>query len=122
MSVADVTEMERRLSQHDQSFDAPVGEEDNEFAPAYYLEDKSSDVARLIENENWENHAAQKLAEALSDLDMRSQEIIRARWLSAKKVTLQELADTYQVSPERIRQLEQAALKKVRVLLEPHLS
>lgn len=122
VSVAEVTEMERRLSQPDQSFDAPVGDEENEFAPAHYLEDKSSDVARLIENENWENHATQKLAQALADLDARSQAIIRERWLSTSKATLQELADRYQVSPERIRQLEQAALKKVRVLLEPHLS
>ena len=116
VSAADVTEMEARMSNYDQAFDL-VGDDEDEggFAPVHYLEDKSSDLAASIENDNWEHHAEHKLAHALEILDERSQHIIRARWLDDEsKTTLQELADTYGVSAERVRQLEKNALKKLK--------
>lgn len=116
VSVSDVTEMEARMSNYDQAFDL-VGDEDDEagFAPVHYLEDKSSDLAATIENDNWDSHATRRLGSALATLDERSQHIIRARWLDDdSKTTLQELADSYGVSAERIRQLEKNALKKLK--------
>ena len=116
VSAADVTEMEARMSNYDQAFDL-VGDDENEggFAPVHYLEDKSSDLAATIENDNWDSHATRRLSAAMATLDERSQHIIRARWLDEEsKTTLQELADNYGVSAERVRQLEKNALKKLK--------
>ena len=116
VSPTDVTEMEARMSNYDQAFDL-VGDDEDEggFAPVHYLEDKSSDLAATIENDNWDSHASRRLSAALATLDERSQHIIRARWLDEEsKTTLQELADTYGVSAERVRQLEKNALKKLK--------
>ena len=78
----------------------------------HYLEDKSSDLAATIENDNWDSHATRRLSAAMATLDERSQHIIRARWLDEEsKTTLQELADNYGVSAERVRQLEKNALR-----------
>ena len=120
VSPEDVTEMEARMSGQDHSFDGWDDEEnDNNFAPAQYLEDKSSDLAAVYENDNWDIHAENRLTYALQGLDERSQQIIRARWLDEdNKLTLQELADRYGVSAERVRQLEKNALKKLRDVLE----
>ena len=120
VSESDVTEMEARMSNYDQAFDL-VGDDEDEggFAPVHYLEDKSSDLAATIENDNWDDHATRRLSSALSSLDERSQHIIRARWLDDdSKTTLQELADTYGVSAERVRQLEKNALKKLKDAME----
>ena len=116
VSAADVTEMEARMSNYDQAFDL-VGDDEDEggFAPVHYLEDKSSDLAATIENDNWDSHASRRLSAAMATLDERSQHIIRARWLDEEsKTTLQELADNYGVSAERVRQLEKNALKKLK--------
>ena len=116
LSAADVTEMEARMSNYDQAFDL-VGDDEDEggFAPVHYLEDKSSDLAATIENDNWDSHATRRLSAAMATLDERSQHIIRARWLDEEsKTTLQELADNYGVSAERVRQLEKNALKKLK--------
>ena len=110
VSPQDVVEMEARMSGHDQAFDGYDDDEEGSYAPVHYLEDKSSDLAASIENDNWEHHAEHKLAHALERLDERSQHIIRARWLDDNKTTLQELADHYQVSAERVRQLEKKTL------------
>ena len=120
VSPEDVTEMEARMSGQDHSFDG-YDDDDSEsnFAPAHYLEDKSSDLAAVYENSNWDNHAEHRLSYALQGLDERSQQIIRARWLNENnKLTLQELADRYGVSAERVRQLEKNALKKLKDVLE----
>ena len=120
VSPEDVTEMEARMSGQDHSFDG-YDDDDSEsnFAPAQYLEDKSSDLAAVYENSNWDNHAEHRLTYALQGLDERSQQIIRARWLDEdNKLTLQELADRYGVSAERVRQLEKNALKKLKDVLE----
>ena len=121
VSRKDVLEMESRMSAQDMSFDIDSDDDDNSIvAPALYLEDVNSDFSKSIENDNWENDATDKLHDALSQLDERSQDIIKARWLDAddSKSTLQVLADKYSVSAERIRQLEKNAMKKLRVAIE----
>ncbi|AJI95248.1 alternative sigma factor RpoH [Yersinia ruckeri] len=118
----DVREMESRMSAQDMTFD-PTPDDDvrdgQSMAPVLYLQDKASDFADGIEEDNWESHAADKLSYALEGLDERSQHIIRARWLDDdNKTTLQELADQYGVSAERVRQLEKNAMKKLRIAIE----
>ncbi|MFP1727543.1 RNA polymerase sigma factor RpoH [Lonsdalea quercina] len=118
----DVLEMESRMAAQDMTFD-PTPEDDAQpghgMAPMLYLQDKTSDFADGIEEDNWESHAADKLAHAMEGLDERSQHIIRARWLDDdNKSTLQELADRYGVSAERVRQLEKNAMKKLRTAIE----
>lgn len=116
-----VLEMESRLSGHDMSFD-PYADSDEEhgqtLAPASYLQDHRYDPAQTLEADDWEDNNAQQLEQALETLDPRSREILGQRWLSNNKATLQELADRYQVSAERIRQLEANAMKKLRAVLE----
>ena len=116
VSIEDVVEMESRMSNYDQAFDMlDDDDEDGNFAPAHYLEDSLSNLAATIENDNWERHANHKLRAALAALDPRSKHIVQARWLDDDvKVTLQELADTYGVSAERVRQLEKSALNKLK--------
>ena len=118
----DVREMESRMAAQDMTFDPSPEEEVREgqaMAPMLYLQDKSSDFADGIEEDNWDDHAADKLSVALEGLDERSQHIIRARWLDDdNKSTLQELADHYGVSAERVRQLEKNAMKKMRMAIE----
>jgi len=117
----DVLEMESRMSAQDMSFDIDNDDYDNSIvAPALYLEDSNSDFSKSIENDNWENDATDKLHDALSRLDERSQDIIKARWLDAddSKSTLQQLATKYHVSAERVRQLEKNALQKLRIAIE----
>ena len=87
-------------------------------APVHYLEDRSADPALLLESDNLEESNHQSLSLALSDLDERSRDILQSRWLTDNKATLHDLADRYGVSAERIRQLEQAAMKKLRVAME----
>ena len=121
VSSKDVREMESRMAAQDMTFD-PTPDDEGEgrsMAPMLYLQDKSSDFANGIEEDNWEDHAADKLSDAMQGLDERSQHIIRARWLDDdNKTTLQELADQYGVSAERVRQLEKNAMKKLRLAIE----
>jgi RNA polymerase sigma-32 factor len=115
-----VREMEGRLSAQDAAFDQGVDDDDDEAykAPAYFLEDKRNDPARLLEDKQWEADSNRRLSNAMETLDERSRNILVQRWLSEEKSTLHELAAEYQVSAERIRQLEKNAMKKVRGLLE----
>ncbi|WP_435235579.1 RNA polymerase sigma factor RpoH [Psychromonas sp. PT13] len=115
VSTKDVLEMESRLNGQDQSFDlSDSDDEDSSYAPVQYLEDKSADVAVAVENENAESNLKSKLYASLSQLDERSQDIISSRWLSEPKATLQELASRYNVSAERVRQLEANAIGKLK--------
>ena len=121
VSSKDVREMESRMAAQDMTFD--MGNDDDSdsapMAPVLFLQDKSSNFADGIEDDNWESHAADKLSDAMLGLDERSQDIIRARWLDEEnKSTLQELADRYGVSAERVRQLEKNAMKKLRMAIE----
>ena len=119
VSVKEVMHMENRLNSADSSFDVPTDEEDNEkaFSPSQYLEDNSFNPEDITEQKNYEevNHTA--LLKNISALDKRSQDIIRARWLDDNKITLNELADKYSVSAERIRQIEATAFKKLKTAL-----
>ena len=116
VSNKDVLEMEKRLSMQDVAFDAPVDsdEEDEIFAPASYLEDHRYDPAKVIEKNEWEEQGFEQLQHAFKKLDKRSQDILQKRWLNEEKATLQELAEQYQVSAERIRQIENNAIKKLK--------
>lgn len=113
VSKEDVLEMESRMTGSDVGFDLPV-DDDESYAPALYLEDKSSNFAAELENENFETQAADQVANALAELDERSQDIIKSRWLDDEKVTLHDLAAKYNISAERVRQLETNALKKLK--------
>ena len=118
----DVLEMESRMAAQDMTFDPTPDDEPRDgaaMAPMLYLQDKSSDFAETIEEDNWDQDATDKLSSAMEGLDERSQDIIRARWLDDEnKSTLQELADKYGVSAERVRQLEKNAMKKLRMAIE----
>jgi len=118
VSEKDVLEMESRMSNQDQAFELSADDDDSAsaigFSPAQYLEDKTSDLANSVEESDWSNNANQRLSNALICLDDRSQHIIRTRWLNEDKTTLQDLADKYQISAERVRQLEKNALNKLK--------
>jgi RNA polymerase sigma-32 factor len=116
VSSKDVLEMEKRLSMQDIAFDAPVDsdDEDDIFAPVSYLEDHRYDPAMVIERNEWEEQGHGQLQRALAKLDKRSQDILQKRWLNEEKATLQELAEQYQVSAERIRQIENNAINKLK--------
>ena len=118
VSVADVLEMEARLSGHDTAFDAPAdADEDDKPAPVAYLVDATADPYQALESENQEAAELDTLKQGLARLDARSRDIIQRRWLKdGEKATLQELADEYGVSAERIRQVEVNAMKKMRTL------
>lgn len=120
VSKSDVTEMESRMAAQDAAFDMSSDSDDDnsDYAPALYLEDHSSDVAQQIEDDNWEQDSQHRLLSAIKTLDERSQHILRSRWLDDDKTTLQELAETYQVSAERIRQLEKNAMNKLKACME----
>lgn len=122
VTTKDVLEMESRMAGQDMTFDPTPEDESHDghaMIPMLYLQDKGSDFAGGIEDDNWDTHAADKLTLALEGLDQRSQHIIRARWLDDdNKSTLQELADRYGVSAERVRQLEKNAMKKLRLAIE----
>ncbi|WP_144211534.1 RNA polymerase sigma factor RpoH [Shewanella donghaensis] len=116
----DVMEMESRMAAQDPAFDLTNDNDDDgaDFAPVHFLEDHSSDVAVEVENQNWESDSQARLFSAIKTLDERSQHILRARWLDDDKTTLQELATTYQVSAERIRQLEKNAMTKLKSCMD----
>jgi len=116
VSAAEVTEMEKRLSARDVSFDpTPDADEDEPvFAPAAYLPAPDSDPAATVEREQSRDVSQERLTAALATLDERSREIVRRRWLSEEKSTLHELAAEFGVSAERIRQIEAAALGRLR--------
>lgn len=111
-----VYEMERRLDGGDVSLDPTPDDSDegSSFSPIAYLEQHGADPALILENSNWENSREEILLNALEDLDDRSRDILTSRWLHEDKATLHDLAARYNVSAERIRQLEQNAMKKLR--------
>lgn len=115
-----VLEMEGRLTAYDAAFEASGDDNDENsthVAPALYLEDNRYDPARLIENEDYEEQSTSALHEAMEQLDDRSRNILQRRWLDDEKSTLHELAAEYNVSAERIRQLEKNAMEKIKVAM-----
>jgi RNA polymerase sigma-32 factor len=119
VSEREVLEMESRLSGRDIGFDAPADEDDDHAppSPAMYLIDSNDDPSLAYERADHEDNQLELLKDGLAELDARSRDIIKRRWLDDdNKTTLQELADEYGVSAERIRQLEANALKKMKAL------
>jgi RNA polymerase sigma-32 factor len=118
VSAKEVLEMESRMSGQDVAFDLREDDdEDTTVAPAAYLQTATTGPDQELEESQWEAHNHDRLQAALSTLDERSQDIMQRRWLTDKKATLQDLADKYEVSAERIRQLENNAIKKLRHVL-----
>ena len=109
----DVRQMENRLALRDEAFE--YDDDDESYAPSQYLDDPEIDPATIIEERNFNKVQRQRLAVAFKKLDHRSREIIHSRWLSDKKATLHELADRFSISAERVRQLEQGAIKKLKI-------
>jgi len=119
VSKREVLEMESRLSGRDIGFDAPTDEDDDHAppSPAAYLIDSSDDPSLAYERADSEDNQLELLRDGLAELDARSRDIIKRRWLDDEnKATLQELADEYGVSAERVRQIEANALKKMKAL------
>ena len=115
VSAKEVTEMEKRLSARDAIFDpAPSADDERAFAPAAFLPAANSDPAKIVENSDWHDDATGRMTAAIATLDDRSRDILQSRWLTDDKKTLHELADVYEVSAERIRQIEVNAIKKLR--------
>ncbi len=111
---SDVMEMEKRMSSNDVSFDPLEDSDDDDFTPSSFVTDETINPSLIIENEDYENTYQTRLLESLDLLDQRSKDIVQKRWLNENKATLHELADAYQVSAERIRQIENQALLKLR--------
>ncbi|PCJ32316.1 MAG: RNA polymerase sigma factor RpoH [Gammaproteobacteria bacterium] len=116
-----VMEMERRLASPDASFDLPsnANEEDTTFSPAGYLTSpENSDPSLALEKSDYDNHRSKNLSDALASLDDRSRDIVSQRWLNdEQKSTLHTLASQYKVSAERIRQIENNAMKKLKIFM-----
>jgi RNA polymerase sigma-32 factor len=120
VSTAEVTEMEKRLSARDMSFDpTPDSDDEESYSPAAYLKAADSDPAEAVEADEWESDSSDRLQSALGRLDARSRDILERRWMVEEKATLHELADKYGVSAERIRQIESNAIGKLRGLMAP---
>ena len=121
VTYKDVRTMEQRLNNFDQAYDTPAyHSQDNEDwgSPASFLEDKSANPAQLLEDETYQKNQKRSLYSALKTLDARSQDILSERWLGEQKATLKDLAKRYDISMERVRQLEKNALSKLRKEME----
>jgi len=120
VKATDVETMEERLASKDVLFDRPEDDENAYVSPAGFLPAPDSDPSKLIEEEDWLENNAGLLSEAMDKLDNRSREILKLRWLTEEKVTLKELAKKFNVSLERVRQIEEQAILDLREqLLNP---
>jgi RNA polymerase sigma-32 factor len=120
----EVIEMETRLSGRDIALESPSDDEDDKFAPIAYLSSEQSEPTRVLEAEQVTRLHSEGLETALSKLDARSRRIVEARWLAnddGSGATLHALAEEFGVSAERIRQIEAAALKKMKAALTPYV-
>jgi RNA polymerase sigma-32 factor len=120
----EVIEMETRLSGRDIALEAPTDDEDDKFSPIAYLSSEQSEPTRVLEAEQVTRLQSEGLESALSKLDARSRRIVEARWLAnddGSGATLHTLADEFGVSAERIRQIETAALKKMKTALAAYV-
>jgi RNA polymerase sigma-32 factor len=120
VGVESVYEMETRLSNQDMAFELSSdedGEESHITAPVHYLQQADADPAEVLEAYEWGEHRESNLTTAIGQLDERSRDILTSRWLNEEKLTLHDLAARYSVSAERIRQLENSAMKKLKKAL-----
>lgn len=114
VTVKQVLEMESRLTSYDASFEAQDSDdEDGRYAPQLFLED-AADPADMVEEADWEENTTNALKDAMDSLDDRSRDIITQRWLADQKSTLHELAAVYNISAERVRQIEKNAMDKIK--------
>ncbi|MEM7098908.1 MAG: RNA polymerase sigma factor RpoH [Pseudomonadota bacterium] len=117
--VAEVTRMESRLSAGDLAFDGYGADDDEQpTAPVHFIASSEADPADLVAEQDYMSDSTERLSAGFSELDDRSRDIIQRRWLADEKSTLHELAAEYEVSAERIRQLEKNALKKLKLAME----
>lgn len=116
VDAKDIREMESRLTGADMAFDPASDDEDDTaiYSPAAYLEDNRYNPATQLEDADWSDSSTNNLHDALEMLDERSKDILQQRWLSDNKATLHDLAEKYNVSAERIRQLEKNAMDKLK--------
>ncbi|MCH1414871.1 MAG: RNA polymerase sigma factor RpoH, partial [Glaciecola sp.] len=119
VSEKEVLQMEARMGSQDTAFDlsSDDGDDNSNFSPAQYLEDKSENVEAAVINADYDSNASARLYSAIKTLDERSQYIIETRWLNDNKMTLQDLAAKYEVSAERVRQIEKNAMKKIQAAM-----
>ena len=119
----EVMEMERRLAGGDVVLDPAPGDDGEEtYGPIAYLADASQEPTAVLESQHRDRLASEGIARALEQLDERSRRIVAERWLKVNDdgsggKTLHELAAEYGVSAERVRQIEAAAMKKMRAAL-----
>ena len=114
VKTRDVETMEQRLASKDVLFDRSEDNDDSYVSPAGFLPAPNSDPSRLVEKENWLESNIELLSEAMDNLDNRSKEVLKLRWLTEEKVTLKELAKKFNVSLERVRQIEEQAILDLR--------
>ena len=120
VKTKDVETMEERLTSKDVLFDRPEDGDDTFISPAGFLPAPNSDPSVLTEQENWLESNIELLSEAMDKLDNRSKEVLKLRWLTEEKVTLKEIAKKFNVSLERVRQIEEQAILDLREqLLNP---
>jgi RNA polymerase sigma-32 factor len=118
VNTKEVLQMEARMSSQDQAFDLTADDDESgNFAPVQFLEDKTANVEADVVDQDWDDNANRRLYSAIKTLDERSKHIIHSRWLADDKTTLQDLADKYSVSAERVRQIEKNAMKKIQSLI-----
>ena len=120
----EVIEMEMRMAGRDVALEAPTDDEDDHFAPISYLSAEHSEPHKVLEAKQFDHLQSQGLEAALAKLDARSRRIVEARWLAnddGSGATLHELAAEFGVSAERIRQIETAAMKKMKVSLAEYV-
>mgnify|MGYP002626654673 CR=1 FL=1 len=115
--------MESRLAGQDIGYDMSAEDSSESvaslpmLAPAAYLEDENSNFAKNFENRDYKSFELEQLGNALNSLDERSRYIIKRRWLDEQKATLQELSSELKVSVERVRQIENSSLKKIKEMI-----
>lgn len=118
VKTAEVTRMEERLHSRDVAFDSASNDDEDWSAPTNFIECRQFDPARAAESNDWTQQREHSLHSALANLDARSLDILQHRWLNESKLTLHDLAAKYDVSAERIRQLEKNAMMKVKAAIE----
>lgn len=117
VTVKQVFEMESRLTSYDASFELQDSDDDDgRYAPQLFLED-GYDPAQVVEDNDWEENTTTALVSAMDELDERSRDIITQRWLAEQKSTLHELAAQYNISAERVRQIEKNAMDKIKTAM-----
>ena len=114
----EVTLMEQRFASKDLAFDLGNNASEEDYvSPAGYLPSPNADPAEMVEESNWLTENTERLSAAINNLDERSKNILKSRWLNEKKITLKDLSNQYNISIERVRQIEESAISQLRETL-----